>query len=602
MEVSFNGTADIDLPGVNTAGNQDTTGNASSATALATARNIGGVSFDGTSNIDLPGVNTAGNQDTTGNASTAAALATARNIGGVSFDGTSNIDLPGVNITGSQNTTGNAATATALATARNIGGVSFNGTADIDLPGVNTAGNQDTTGNAATATKIANITNNNIVQLTDTQTLSNKTLASPTITGSTTFNGNINATGQQITCEYINATNNVGIGQNYDGYNRFTVVGISNDEPSLSVNQGNVAIRAKASEQGEALYVNGTSLLSDTTVEGDLIMKYNYNDISANGQLKVGENATFYRNVFIPRWTSQTTNDYNNPSFIAPHTDTAWSLSRRLDDLENIDLSAGTGIKIENTTPNRTISLDENADVSFKSVSLTDIYVSGNFQGNINFPGDFVQGGTDALGRYSSNITVKDRSNDGKGNNITISAGNGKGGVSYARGGDVVLKGGEAGNTGASTSSYNGQIQFKSPVQYESYPAYIKEVGGKWYVEYSSSFMMIAHAGEGPFYLDFITRASGHASMREGSILYLGMRPTNTPISNFTITVRNNQSVGSVPGASFGGINLANGISSRVLYPPNHIEANNGYPGRTAGSILVLLWLNNMWKEVSYTP
>ena len=36
------------------------------ATALETARNIGGVSFDGSSNIDLPGVNSAGNQNTTG--------------------------------------------------------------------------------------------------------------------------------------------------------------------------------------------------------------------------------------------------------------------------------------------------------------------------------------------------------------------------------------------------------------------------------------------------------------------------------------------------------------------------------------------------------
>ena len=33
--------------------NQDTTGNAATATALETARNIGGVSFDGTSNISL---------------------------------------------------------------------------------------------------------------------------------------------------------------------------------------------------------------------------------------------------------------------------------------------------------------------------------------------------------------------------------------------------------------------------------------------------------------------------------------------------------------------------------------------------------------------
>ena len=45
-----------------------TTGNAAPATALETARNIGGVSFDGTGNIDLPGVNTAGSQNTSGTA------------------------------------------------------------------------------------------------------------------------------------------------------------------------------------------------------------------------------------------------------------------------------------------------------------------------------------------------------------------------------------------------------------------------------------------------------------------------------------------------------------------------------------------------------
>jgi len=42
-----------------------------SATALETARTIGGVSFDGTSNINLPGVNSPGTQDTSGTAATA---------------------------------------------------------------------------------------------------------------------------------------------------------------------------------------------------------------------------------------------------------------------------------------------------------------------------------------------------------------------------------------------------------------------------------------------------------------------------------------------------------------------------------------------------
>ena len=53
----------------------------------------------------------------------------------------------------------------------------------------------DINGNAATATKIASITNSDIVQLTETQTLTNKTLTSPTITGTGaiagTFTGDI---------------------------------------------------------------------------------------------------------------------------------------------------------------------------------------------------------------------------------------------------------------------------------------------------------------------------------------------------------------------------------------------------------------------------
>ena len=48
----------------------------------------------------------------TGNASTASALASAVNIGGVSFDGSANIDLPGVNASGSQDTSGTAAKVT----------------------------------------------------------------------------------------------------------------------------------------------------------------------------------------------------------------------------------------------------------------------------------------------------------------------------------------------------------------------------------------------------------------------------------------------------------------------------------------------------------
>ena len=100
---------------------------------------------DGDNTLDFV---VASDLDTSGNAATATALETARTIGGTSFNGTANIAV------------GLAATATALASARNIGGVSFDGTGNIDLPGVNSSGNQNTSGNAATVTTNANLTGN----------------------------------------------------------------------------------------------------------------------------------------------------------------------------------------------------------------------------------------------------------------------------------------------------------------------------------------------------------------------------------------------------------------------------------------------------------
>ena len=85
---------------MNIAGTQNTSGNAATATALQTARTINGVGFNGTTNITLPTVNTSGDQTVAGiktfssnivgnitgnaatatNATTATALQTARNI------------------------------------------------------------------------------------------------------------------------------------------------------------------------------------------------------------------------------------------------------------------------------------------------------------------------------------------------------------------------------------------------------------------------------------------------------------------------------------------------------------------------------------------
>jgi hypothetical protein len=210
--------------------------NATTATTLQTARTIGGVSFDGSANINLPGVNTAGNQNTSGTAavSTAATVttSTAASAFKVPFANTTasttgNYGLlqdseatftynPSTNTlvvgTVSGALSGNSTTATTLQTARTIGGVSFNGSANINLPGVNAAGNQNTTGSAATLTTARTLTigstgktfngSANVtwslaeigagdVTLAGTQTLTNKTLGSPTMTGAIFDNGSV---------------------------------------------------------------------------------------------------------------------------------------------------------------------------------------------------------------------------------------------------------------------------------------------------------------------------------------------------------------------------------------------------------------------------
>ena len=73
--------------------------NAATATLLQNARTIGGVSFNGATNIDLPGVNTGGSQNTSG---TAASWASARTTNFTSLAGD---DLGSVSLSGTGTTT-----------------------------------------------------------------------------------------------------------------------------------------------------------------------------------------------------------------------------------------------------------------------------------------------------------------------------------------------------------------------------------------------------------------------------------------------------------------------------------------------------------------
>ena len=114
------------------------TGNASTAAALQTARNIGGVSFNGTSSIDLPGVNTAGNQATSGLAATATALATARAINGVDFNGTAPITVTAAAGTLTGSTLASGVTASSLTSVGTLSALTVGGTLTFDSVGLTT--------------------------------------------------------------------------------------------------------------------------------------------------------------------------------------------------------------------------------------------------------------------------------------------------------------------------------------------------------------------------------------------------------------------------------------------------------------------------------
>ena len=208
-DVTFNSVAAA-LTG-NVTGNVtgDVTGNADTATALETARNIGGVSFDGTASINLPGVNTAGNQDTTGNAATATAWETGRTI---SLTGDVTGSVTGVDGTGNASiATTIAANSVALGTDTTgdyvstvtsgnylTGGTTGEGstpTLNVDATPTNTASKvvaRDASGNFSAGTITATLSGN---ATTASSLATGRSIAlSGDVSGSTTFDGSGNVT------------------------------------------------------------------------------------------------------------------------------------------------------------------------------------------------------------------------------------------------------------------------------------------------------------------------------------------------------------------------------------------------------------------------
>ena len=239
--------------------------------------------------------------DVTGNADTATALETARNIGGVSFDGTASINLPGVNTTGNQDTTGNAATATAWETGRTI---SLTGDVTGSVTGVDGTGNASITttiqpnsvalGTDTTGNYVATVTSGNYltggtsgegstptlnVDATPTNTASkvvardaSGNFSAGTITGA--LSGNATTASSLATARNIAVTGAVTGNANFDGSGNISIATTATSDPTVTLtgavtgsgtmtNLGNVSIATTATAD-PTLTLNGDASGSAT--------------------------------------------------------------------------------------------------------------------------------------------------------------------------------------------------------------------------------------------------------------------------------------------------------------------------------------------------
>src|SRR5210317_1534873 len=162
------------------------------------------------------------------------------------------------NITG--DVTGNADTATTLETARTIAGQSFDGSANITIASTDLSDTAD------------------IALLDSTQTLTNKTLTSPTITGTGaiagTFTGNItgDVTGNADTATTL-ATARTIAGQSFDGSANITIAAtdLSDTDQSLSttdnVTFNDMVVSGDLTVSGTTTTVNTETInLADNTI------------------------------------------------------------------------------------------------------------------------------------------------------------------------------------------------------------------------------------------------------------------------------------------------------------------------------------------------
>jgi hypothetical protein len=240
------------------------TGNASTATALQTARNINGVSFNGTADITV----TAAAGTLTGTTLASNVVSSSLTSVGTLANLTVTNPITG-SVTGSSgSTTGNAATATALQTARAINGVNFDGTAAITV----TAAAGTLTG----ATLAAGVTASS---LTSVGTLGSLTVTNP-ITGSVTGSSG-STTGNAATATALQTARNIN-GVSFNGTADITVTAAAGTLSGNTLASGVTASSLTSVGTLTSLAVSGTLITPATITSSGASTSVSINNTNAN--------------------------------------------------------------------------------------------------------------------------------------------------------------------------------------------------------------------------------------------------------------------------------------------------------------------------------
>ncbi len=200
------------------------------------------------------------------------------------------------NITG--DVTGNADTATTLETARTIAGQSFDGSANITIGSTDLSNTSD------------------IVLLTSTQTLTNKTLTSPTITGTGaiagTFTGNItgDVTGNADTATVLETARTIA-GQSFDGSANITIAATDLSDTDQSLSTTDDVTFNDLTVSGDLIVSGTTTTVNTETINlADNTITLNSNEAgtpSENGGIEIergtSENKTLVWNETSDKWT-----------------------------------------------------------------------------------------------------------------------------------------------------------------------------------------------------------------------------------------------------------------------------------------------------------